>query len=184
MNASSSLAKRAAAVAASGWTKLEVRKSASEFSPHALAGRPSRTASVSRRVPSGSFTRGMPPLLVIGAPSRRLGGALQREARARVVGVFLVALRRALRRHRLDLVGADVAGDVAAVEARRLEAVELGVERADDALHRRDVLVDQRVGADQLADLLDRAAVRDELVLGRHVDAVDVRIAHRWRRGR
>ena len=37
MNASSSLAKRAAAVAASGWTKLLVRKSASEFSPQALA---------------------------------------------------------------------------------------------------------------------------------------------------
>ena len=34
MNASSSFAKRAAADAASGWTKLLVRNSASEFSPH------------------------------------------------------------------------------------------------------------------------------------------------------
>src|SRR5450755_2763875 len=69
MKASSSLAKRAAAVAASGWTKLLVRKSASEFSPQALGGKPSRTASVSRRVPFGKATRGI-FRSVIGEPLR------------------------------------------------------------------------------------------------------------------
>src|ERR1700690_791665 len=118
MNASSSLAKRAAAVAASGWTKLLVRKSASEFSPHELGGRPSRTGSVSRRVPGGSSTRGIFPALIPGparspeglwpplrgaanvvslrAPSGRLGRAAQRQAPAIVVRVFLVSLRAAL----------------------------------------------------------------------------------------
>ena len=69
-----------------------------------------------------------------------------------------------------------------AVEAAGLEAVEFRVERAYDALHGVDVLVDQRVGADELTDLLDAAAVRDQLFLGRHVDAVDVGVTHRRRR--
>jgi hypothetical protein len=56
------------------------------------------------------------------------------------------------------------------------------VERAHDALHRVDVLVDQRVGADELADLLDAAAVRDQFLARGHVDAVHVGKSHRRRR--
>src|SRR5437868_6214881 len=57
MKASSSFAKRAAAVAASGCTKLDVMNSASEFSPHCDRGKPSRTAIVERRTSSGNSTR-------------------------------------------------------------------------------------------------------------------------------
>ena len=96
MNASSSLAKRAAAVAASGWTKLLVRKSASEFSPHALGGRPSRTARVSRRE---ALRQGLARDLALGS-SGRLGGALQRERDAVAGAVVLVAGAPARGRHR------------------------------------------------------------------------------------
>src|SRR6476619_5289070 len=93
MNASSSLAKRAAAVAASGWTKLLVRNSASEFSPHWVRGRPSRTARVSRRTSSGNSTRGRRLMSPVMAHSDLFRVALQGQARAG--GVLVVLLRGA-----------------------------------------------------------------------------------------
>ena len=52
-----------------------------------------------------------------------------------------------------QVVGGDVAGDVVAVEARRLEFRELRIGGAHRALQRLEVLVDQKVGADLLRDL-------------------------------
>src|SRR2546423_8189427 len=140
MNASSSLAKRAAAVAASGCTKLLVRNSASEFSPHCVCGSPSRTASVSSRTPGGRSTRGIFfGSLMVDLPSV-MHDALQGEART--IGVLLVlALRAPLRRDGVEVRGRHVAGDVVAVEARSLEAVELRVQRRHHALHPRHILV-------------------------------------------
>jgi hypothetical protein len=100
------------------------------------------------------------------------------SSRTAVGVVFVLALRGTLRGDRVEVGRRHVAGDVDAVEARGLEAGQLRVELAHDSLHRRDVLVDQRVGADELADLFDAAVVRDQLVLRRHVDAVDVGVAH------
>jgi hypothetical protein len=82
-----------------------------------------------------------------------------------------------------DLGVADVAGDVAAVEATGLEALQARLQRGHDALHRVEVLVDQRIGADvwRISSLLRSAAISS--ARGRHVDAVDVGEAHR-RRGR
>src|SRR5688572_5075418 len=125
MKASSSFAKRAAAVAASGCTKLEVRNSASEFSLHCVRGRPSRTASVDSRTSSGSSTLGIFLSLIVLAPV--VHDALQREARA-VRRVLLVALRLALRSHRVEVGRRHVAGDVVAVEARGLEAGQLRIQ--------------------------------------------------------
>jgi hypothetical protein len=57
----------------------------------------------------------------------------------------------------------------------------LRVQRADGALHAVDVLVDQRVAADDLAHLVDRAAMGHQFARRRHVDAVHVGEAHRRR---
>src|SRR3989344_2681569 len=190
------LAKRAAAVAASGWLKLLVKNSASEFSPHCVGGRPSRTASVSMRASGGRSLRGRrflssfwlsdfamrPPLNP--APLRRPGCgqgsfvAVALQGQARVDGFFLALLRQALRLDGGEVLGADVTRDVGAIEARGLETLDLGVQPADDLLHRIDVLVDQGVGTDDLAHLFERAAMGHEFALGRHVDAVDVGKTH------
>src|SRR3954469_24593353 len=105
---------------------------ASEFSPHALGGKPSRTAKVSRRASRGSRVRGS--FLSFIVRSGAVGRAVQRQARALRVLVFVhVATTRTA-----DGLG-HVAGDVVTVEAGRLEAIELGVQRLDHALHRVDV---------------------------------------------
>src|SRR6185312_1051698 len=70
-----------------------------------------------------------------------VAGVLQRQARAGRI-VLLGLLRAALLAHRREVLEADVAGDVAAVEAGRLEVADLLVELADHALHRVHVLVD------------------------------------------
>jgi hypothetical protein len=75
-------------------------------------------------------------------------------------------------------------GDVLAVEAGTVEACDRGISVRPPPLRGRRVLVDQPVAAQQLLDVLLAAAVRDQLLARRHVDAVDVRIAHRRRRGR
>ena len=46
------------------------------------------------------------------------------------------------------LVGGDVAGDVLAVEARRLELLEFRIDGANRALQRFEVLIDKQIGAD------------------------------------
>src|SRR5262245_11724204 len=124
MNASSSLAKRAAALAASGCTKLLVMKSASEFSPQGVRGRPSRTASVSSRTSGGNSRRGIfLSALISQAPSAHCGAsalgaarrcslesprvlnhALQGET-GTVEGVVVLALGEALRCYRIEIRG-------------------------------------------------------------------------------
>ena len=65
---------------------------------------------------------------------------------------------------------------VDAVEAREAELVVGQVEGGEDAA---DGEVAQRVGADELADLLDRVGRGDELGLDRRVDAVEARVVDR-----
>src|SRR5437868_9114323 len=140
-------------VSESGCRKPLVSNSAAESSPYCDGSSAARTASVSRCRPGGScffftFTLSRPK------PSG-LFGIRQRQARpAFFQRVFLPHARFV---DLLDVVRVDVARDVHAVEARRIEAVELGIQRTDRALHPLDVLVDQRVAVDDLADLLDGA---------------------------
>jgi len=92
---------------------------------------------------------------------------LQRQWRAFVAAVFVVVAGRAA----LSLDGGkvfhrDIAGNVAAVEARGLEASSLGFSAPTTRFIRIHVLVDQRIGADVLADLLDAAVARSVLARG------------------
>src|SRR3990167_7692236 len=84
----------------------------------------------------------------------------------------------------LDLIQVgrvDIAGHVLAVKHRAVEVVDLDLLAATDRFDQiRQILIDQPVGADQLADFLGGAAVRDQLMGAGHVDAVHVRITHRW----
>jgi hypothetical protein len=116
------LAKRRAAVAASGCTKQLVRNSASEFSPQgearqALAHGQRLQPRVGGQVELGDAHR--PPRARPAAP-----GALW-------LAGFLVfsGCRRRCASHRGEVFRADVAGDVAAVEAAGLEAVDRRVQR-------------------------------------------------------
>ena len=58
----------------------------------------------------------------------------------------------------------------------------LRIDRAHVLDQRREVLIDQLVGADLARDFLVAAAGRDQLVARRHVDTVDIGKAHRRRR--
>jgi hypothetical protein len=81
----------------------------------------------------------------------------------------------------VQVLGRNVAGDVDAIEAGGFHAGQRRIHVHDRLLQRLDVLVDQAVGRDLAADFLDGAAVGDQLVAGRHVDAVHVRVQHRRR---
>ena len=104
--------------------------------------------------------------------NRIVGWSIDSRMKARLV---VAAIEMAVARR-----DGDVAGDVVAVEARGLEAFELRIQRADRALHRVHVLVDQRVATDDLANLFYAAVVRDQLAAGGHVDAIDIGVAHGW----
>ena len=148
--ASSSLAKRAAdgrhRAARSCWSGTAPRC----FSP--CAGWAGRCAPPACR---GARRRAELDGDSLGSSHQRDSGVLQRQARA-LVAPLRVALAATLGAGcRSKSAGRDVAGDVDAVEARGLEAVSFGLSAAT-TLHRRHVLVDQRVGADELADLLGR----------------------------
>ena len=69
------------------------------------------------------------------------------------------------------------------IKTRSLKSRHLGIERSDHLFHGIDILVDERVGANELAYLFHAAVVGDEFRLGGHVDAVDVRETHRRRSG-
>src|SRR5690606_30485715 len=119
----------------------------------------------------------------------RAGSASSRQARAAwyssiaassagaaaALGLVRAQLLQAFEVARLD------PGHVLAVEAGGIEAGELRVALAHRGLQVLQVLVDQPVATQQLLHLLDAAAVRDQLVGGGHVDAVDVGVAHRRR---
>src|SRR5690606_5544858 len=74
-------------------------------------------------------------------------------------------------------------GHVLAAEAGAVEAAAGELRPGDRGFEVGQDLVDQPVAAEQLLDLLLAAPVGDQFVDRRHVDAVDVRMAHR-RRGR
>src|SRR3989344_650925 len=83
----------------------------------------------------------------------------------------------------IEIVAAYVAGDVLAVEAGTIEALDLGIALARGFDQVVEVLVNELVGADDRRNLVFRAAVADQLLARRHVDAVHIGEAHR-RRGR
>src|SRR6516164_4851413 len=90
---------------------------------------------------------------------------------------------RALELQPLEIFGADIARHVLTREARGVELLDtriLVLARSDQIL---EVLVDEPVGADDARHLLHRAPARHQLARRRHVDAVDVRKAHRRCRG-
>src|SRR5690606_33579972 len=76
----------------------------------------------------------------------------------------------------------DVAGDITAVEAGRLEGLHGGIQVAQGLFQIVQILVDQAVGADLACNLRLVTPGGDQFRLGRHVDAVDVRIADGRRR--
>ncbi len=82
----------------------------------------------------------------------------------------------------LDLVQIrliDVAGNIFAVEHRAIKALDLDLAATDRFDQVRQVLIDQPVSADQIRHVLGRTVVCNQLVSAWHVDAVDVREAHR-----
>src|SRR5262245_35303417 len=92
-------------------------------------------------------------------------------------------LDEALRLDARELLFRHVARGVDAAEARVARLLDLRVallNRVDQVLER---LVHDAVRSDLVRDLLGAAVLRDELVLRGHVDAVDARMAQRWRDG-
>src|SRR2546423_6154761 len=196
---SSPPAKRAAAWAALSNTKLEVRNSASACSPNWLRTWPARTPRVaSSRLLSikkpgpkrtGFFRHALAAFITrpqavaqIGAKAKIISG-WEGETELRGVALLRVARGVAAGFDAAQIIAGDVAGDVVAVEARGLEVRELRVGAAHGVLQLVEILVDERVGADFARHLLLAAVRGDQLRARRHVDAVDVREAHRRRRG-
>ena len=107
---------------------------------------------------------------------------LQGQAAARLP-LFLIALGQPLCLQAGKIGRGDIASDIDAVKARRFEPAQSRVQGRDHPLHRVDILVDQRIGTDELADFFNAAVVRNQLFAGRHIDAVDIGKAH-WRRSR
>ena len=95
------------------------------------------------------------------------GLALGHRLAVRILEDELVAGRVVRHRHR-----------IAPVEAGEAEAVVRQIQRREDAADRE---VAQRVGADELADLLDRMGRRDQLGLDLGVDAVEAGVVDRRR---
>src|SRR5690606_24990826 len=122
------------------------------------------------------------------------GGPLRRPRRGRRGGSVVVQVD-----DRADLLGAelggivaslldtlqvglvDVTSDVFAVEYGAVEAHQLGVALTHGFFQILEILVDQPVRTDQLADFVGSAAVGDQLVGAGHVDTIDVRVANRRR---
>ena len=75
--------------------------------------------------------------------------------------------------------GGDVASDINAVKARRVKAGQRRVELANGALHAFDLLVNQGVAANELADFFDAAVVGHQLGGCGHVNAIHIGEAHR-----
>src|SRR5476649_800577 len=83
----------------------------------------------------------------------------------------------------VQVVFVHITGHVLAIEYRAVEIVDLDLLAAADRLDQViEVLIDQPVSADQVGNILRGAVVRDEFMCTRHVDAVDVRVPHSWRR--
>src|SRR5687768_1573684 len=168
----SSLAKRRAASAALRYTKLVVTASASECSWKSLRSAPARTPRVSGLcseviATAESIDRGEAEVELV-ARKPRLGPALPVAAAG-----F----------HGREIRLGHVARDVNAVEARAVEALDRGIERAHRLDERLEVLVHDSVRADERGDFGLGASGGDELGARGHVDAIDVREAH-GRRGR
>ena len=82
----------------------------------------------------------------------------------------------------IQVVVVDVARHIVAVEHRGVETLDLRVAVAHGLDEIVQILIDQAVGADGFGHLLVGAAVRDQFLARRHVDAVDIGIADRGRR--
>src|SRR6185437_15744084 len=97
------------------------------------------------------------------------------------VAAQLLRLVRALELQPLEVFRRDIARDVLAGEAGRVEFLDariLVLAGGDEVL---EVLIDEPIGADELRDLIEPPSARDELAGRRHVDAVDVGEAYRRR---
>src|SRR5262249_44882378 len=116
-----------------------------------------------------------------GCQTRSGGVEVERAAFALLLALLPPGV--ALLLDRGEVFAGHVSGDVDAVEARGLELGKLRVDRAHCRLERVEVLVDDGVGADLAGDLRVVTSGRNELGARRHVDAVDIGIAHRRRRG-
>src|SRR6267154_1878662 len=121
--------------------KLEVRNSASLCSLNWLRTVPARTARV-------CSPRSESPSLISGSGVGRFDG----QAQLRQTATFGQLRRQASPLDPVQIGRRDIAGDVDPVEAGRLEAIQARASVAHRTLQIPDVLVDQRVGADQTSD--------------------------------
>src|SRR3546814_8982817 len=115
-----------------------------------------------------TLLQGSPPLPRSWDSRRQQTPLPLRLVRAQLLDAFEVA--------RLD------AGHVRAAEARAVEAHAGELRSGHGGLQVGQVLVQQPVAADDPFDLRLDAAVGDQFLRRRHVDAVDVRVTHRRRR--
>src|SRR5574344_1112182 len=152
------MAKRRAALALSGCTKLLVRYSASLCSPHWLRGTASRTARVSGCSPGGKVPGGKNvSFMAITSLLFLFLGVGQAQARG-VLVVLLVGAAPLGLHGRYGFRG-NVAGDVVTIEARGLEPGHCRVDAGDSAAHGVKVLKNQCITTNPLADFLFRAAM-------------------------
>ncbi len=174
---SASWAPRAMAGAALPTAATHTGSAAAATSPGSAASaartqrRPSTRASAACRRCSSSSRRGSPES-VSSAPVHDF--ELAAPAAPREPGRV-----RALELQPFQVLGCDITGDVHPREARGVELLDARIlvpAGGDEVI---EVLVDEPVGADERADLLDAAAGCHQLARRRHVDAVDVREAHR-----
>src|SRR5450631_611673 len=103
------------------------------------------------------------------------------EATTRAIATLLLSFVGTLSLQALEIFGCHVARDVLARETRGIEVGDLCVVVANRVLQIVQILINQPVGADDVADLFVRVPRRHEFRCVRHVDAVDVGVPHRRR---
>ena len=114
-----------------------------------------------------------------GAPLRSDSGETFAPGFAFLLGRIVSALFEFI-----EVLVRDITSNIFAGEAGGIKFGNPRIVMADRAYQPVQVLVNESICADQFLHLFHGSSVRDEFRCGRHVDAVDVRVTHRWGRGR